>query len=431
MIANTIEIGDCRQTMQRWIAAGVKVQCVVTSPPYWGLRDYRTGKWQGGDPECDHRSPTMRDGRNEERAKLAGSEATNNAQLLLAHNSACGKCGAVKVDQQLGLEKTPAQYLANMVGVFEFVRSLLARDGTLWLNMGDSYATSGTRMGDGGPAMLGRAVSAERSLGYKLLPKGWKAKDMIGMPWRLAFALQDAGWYLRQDIIWAKPNPMPESTRDRCTKSHEYLFLLSKSRRYYYHADAIAEPVSPDTHMRAARGCSDDHKWADGGPGDHTLAKIPPNGGHAIALEERKPGVNPKAKPVVGWAIGNGDHKSRSFNQEGEHPKAGGPRNRQNESFSAAISGGELLVRNKRSVWTIPTQPFSGAHFATFPEALVEPCILAGSRPDDIVLDPFMGSGTVARVAVRLGRRYLGCELNGGYSAMQEDRVTTTAALVF
>lgn len=351
--------------MASWISDGVKAQACITSPPYWNLRDY-------------------------------------------------GVAG------QIGMERTPAEYIDVMVEVFELVRMMLADSGTLWLNMGDNYATTNSYSGDGGQ-MAGRKHAPARAASVKCVPKGWKPKDMIGMPWRLAFALQEAGWYLRQDIIWHKPNPMPESSKDRCTKAHEYLFLLSKSRRYYFDADAIAEPVSPDTHMRAARGRSDTHKWADGGPGDHSLAKVPPNGGHAR-------GVNPKA--VAGWATGAGSHHAvdhaqspkdagrddqglRASDKFGRGP---GWRSRQNPSFSAAVAGTELLVRNKRSVWTIPTQPFSGAHFATFPEALVSPCILAGTQPGQLVLDPF--------VALHHGRQYLGCELNPAYSTLQGQRAS-------
>lgn len=329
--------------MASWITAGVQVQTCITSPPYWNLRDY-------------------------------------------------GVAG------QLGLEKSPAEYLDVMVEVFELVRMLLREDGTLWLNMGDNYATTNSYSGDGGQ-MAGRKHAPARAASIKCVPKGWKPKDMIGMPWRLALALQEAGWYLRQEIIWHKPNAMPESAKDRCTKAHEHLFFLAKSRRYYSDFKAIAEAVSADTHARSAAG--------GGGPG----------------------GVNPKAIPVKGWATGSGKHTAIAHQQEGVHGKTL-PRNRQNDSFSASVSVSDLTMRNKRSVWTIPTQPYSEAHFATFPEALVEPCVLAGSRLGDIVFDPFMGSGTVAQVAQRLGRSWLGCELNPKNEALQAGR-TRQSALSF
>lgn len=310
MLTNHCYQGDCRAVMRDLIAAGVRVQCIVTSPPYWGLRDY-------------------------------------------------GVAG------QLGLEPTLREFLANMVEVFNLCRELLTDDGTLWLNMGDGYVPC-------------RAA-------------GVKPKDVTGRPWRLALALQDAGWWLRQDIVWHKPNPMPESVRDRCTKAHEYLFLLTKSERYFYDFAAMQEPVSGGAHARGA-------------------------------------GVNPKAEIPRGWDTSAGGHRALKGRYPGTgvgfgrgYDKVAKPRAKQNASFSAAVT--DLVdTRNRRSVWTIPTQSYSEAHFATFPEALVEPCVLAGSRPGDIVFDPFMGSGTVASVAQRLGRRWLGAELNPEYIALQAER---------
>lgn len=325
--------GDCRDVMRSLIADGVRVQCIVTSPPYWGLRDY-------------------------------------------------GVAG------QLGQEPTLREFIANMVEVFDLCRELLADDGTLWLNMGDSYAGS---WGSQGRAYSGVAVSAlsarqvaasqrKASGTGKIRDEGIKAKDLMGQPWRLAFALQDAGWWLRQEIIWHKPNPMPESVRDRCTKAHESLFLLARSEQYYFDAEAIKEPA--------------------------TYGATPSGVGFGHGYDE-----NPK--PRVG-------SKRNSFAREtkystGEHGQKG-----QHRPDREEIHYNE--TRNKRSVWTIATQSYSGAHFATFPEALVEPCILAGSRPGDIVFDPFMGSGTVASVAQRLGRRWLGAELNSEYIALQAER---------
>lgn len=269
---NSIEFGDCRDTMRRWAAEGVKAQMCVTSPPYFGLRDY-------------------------------------------------GHKG------QIGMEQTPEQYIAAMVEVFRCVRDVLADDGTLWVNIGDSYG---------------------------------KGKQLLGVPWRLAFALQADGWVLRQDIIWHKPNPMPESVRDRCTKAHEYVFLLSKSERYYYDAEAVMEPVAASTIERLSQPTLHQQEGSDRVPG--------------------KTNGNMKA-------VGRTDK------------------------------------RNRRSVWTVATRPYKGAHFATFPPALIEPCILAGSRPGDIVLDPFMGSGTTAAVALQQGRQYLGCELNPQYGPLQAERI--------
>lgn len=341
-------VGDCRAIMKDMIAAGTKVQCVVTSPPYWGLRDY-------------------------------------------------GAPG------QFGLERTPIRYLARMRYVLRLVREILEDDGTLWLNMGDSYAGApGGLQGKNGERsnrrFTGRiSVDKRRRDQLELKPK-----DMAGMPWMLALVLRADGWWLRQEIIWHKPNPMPESTKDRCTKAHEHIFLLSKSERYYYDQDAIKEPATGNAHSRGA-------------------------------------GVNPKA--VAGWADDGektavahaGSPKYRG--QDKEHRTKQGlaaserkfkPRAKQNESFSAAVKD-TVLDRNKRSVWTIATEPYPDAHFATFPRALVEPCILAGSRPGDVVFDPFMGSGTVAQVAEHLGRRWLGCELNPEYIALQKKRLAQMA----
>jgi len=301
---NLIEFGDCRETMRRWASEGVKAQMCVTSPPYFGLRDY-------------------------------------------GH------------DGQIGLEQTPEAYIAAMVDVFRCVRDVLADDGTLWLNIGDSYASAG---GTPGPRKSGNTFDSPAA-GVQPRPgvAGLKPKDLIGIPWMLAFALRADGWYLRQDIIWHKPNPMPESVRDRCTKAHEYVFLLSKSERYFYDHEAAMEPVAASTVERLSQT---------------TL--------HQQEGSARVPGKT------------NGNMKAV----------------------------GRTDKRNRRSVWTVATRPYKGAHFATFPPALIEPCILAGSRPGDTVLDPFMGSGTTAQVALQHGRQYLGCELNPDYGPLQEQRIS-------
>ena len=302
---NLIEFGDCRDTMRRWAEQGVKAQMCVTSPPYFGLRDY-------------------------------GHEG------------------------QIGLEQTPEQYIAAMVEVFRCVRDVLADDGTLWLNIGDSYANDGKWGGSSG-GKHAKALHGNTSIGRTKVTTGLKPKDLIGIPWMLAFALRADGWYLRQDIIWHKPNPMPESVRDRCTKAHEYIFLLSKSDRYFFDSEATKED--------AVRG----HAGSDFRKGKT-----------AIHQENR-----------VSQAERTDDGK-----------------------------------RNRRSVWTVATRPYKGAHFATFPPALIEPCILAGSRRGDIVLDPFMGSGTTAAVALQHGRQYLGCELNAEYGALQAERINEAAEAV-
>ena len=269
---------------------------------------------------------------------------------------------------EIGLEKTPEQYVAAMVEVFRCVKDVLADDGTLWLNIGGSYArTGGTDRKVSSTAQVGSTRNTMEQMSdrtSKASALGLKDKDLIGIPWMLAFALRADGWFLRQDIIWHKPNPMPESVRDRCTKAHEYIFLLSKSERYFFDAEAIKEPavtVGDTRHLRR-------DKTAD--------ARLSPSG--------RERNGKPQAE-----------------------------------------------TRNRRSVWTVATKPYKGAHFATFPPALIEPCILAGSRPGDIVLDPFMGSGTTAQVALQHGRQYLGCELNPAYRPLQDARIATAVGPLF
>ena len=326
--------------MRDLIAQGVKVQMCVTSPPYFGLRDY-------GHPG------------------------------------------------QLGLEATPAEFVRVMVEVFALVRELLADDGVLWLNLGDSYNAAG-RTGHGtrqGFKQGTNRASAEKADNCRPSVETLKPKDLIGIPWRVAFALQAAGWYLRQDIIWHKPNPMPESVTDRCTKAHEYMFLLSKSERYYFDGRAIAQPIADSSKERLAQPNLPNQQGSDRVPG--------------------KTNGNMKA---VGPRFGG--NKYGDDDREESRTKSG------NE-----YTGGDGLA-NRRSVWTVPTVPYSGAHFATFPPALIEPCILAGSRAGDVVLDPFFGSGTTGQVAQHLGRQWIGCELNQDYEPLQKER-TAQCGLAF
>lgn len=334
---NKVIFGDCRDTMRELAAQGVRVQCCVTSPPYYGLRDY-------GHPG------------------------------------------------QIGLEKTPAEYVAALVEVFEGVRELLADDGVLWLNLGDSYNAAG-REGHGtrqGFKQGTHRASATKADNCRPSVEWLKPKDLIGIPWRVAFALQEAGWYLRQDVIWHKPNPMPESVTDRCTKAHEYLFLLSKSERYYFDADAIKErAVGENLHDLTGPGYA--------APGQT------PNTGNRSKRDSFKREASKRAEVIPGQTVGT---------------------HREDRDESTYDTG----MRNRRSVWTVATQAYSGAHFAVFPAALIEPCVLAGSRPGDVVLDPFMGSGTTAQVAQALGRQWIGCELNTEYTPLQQAR-TAQAAL--
>jgi DNA modification methylase len=348
-----ILIGDVRQRL-RDLPDG-SVNCVVTSPPYFGLRDY-------------------------------GHEG------------------------QIGLEASPAEFVAVMVEVFREVRRVLRDDGTLWLNLGDSYAGSWGAQGREGQ-MADRSVVQARSIdahpkkatrtGAIAPGSGLKPKDLIGVPWRVAFALQADGWWLRQDIIWSKPNPMPESVRDRCTKAHEYLFLLSKSDRYAFDADAIAEPLAATSVTRL-------------------LQDIDGQSGSARVLGKTNGTMKAVAKGNRRSFRGGGVYtQGRSFDNGGSSC---------NDSVGNAPN--ERGRRNRRSVWEVATQPFKEAHFATFPPALVEPCILAGSPNGGVVLDPFGGAGTTGLVADRLQRDAILIELNPAYAAIAERRIRAEAGLL-
>ena len=326
------------------------VNCCVTSPPYWGLRDYGTAEWDGGDAACDHVNDTahQKQGATSQRNGRSNVDAQKNDNF----RNTCGKCGAVRVDAQLGLEPTPQEYVANVVAVFREVRRVLRDDGTLWLNLGDSYASTSTyntpRTSGGEYGRVEAPVQPNAGI-----PLGLKPKDLIGIPWRVAFALQADGWYLRSDIIWHKPNPMPESVTDRPTKAHEYLFLLTKSPRYFYDHEAIKE----------------------GSAGQ---------GGSAASFKR-----DTKEAEVPGQSCKQ--HRTDREDREDDGK------------------------RNRRSVWTVATKPYPGAHFAVFPPKLIEPCILAGCPKGGTVLDPFYGSGTTGQVAQANGCKAIGIELNAEY----------------
>lgn len=304
-------VGDCRESLRS--LPDQSVHCVVTSPPYFGLRDYG-------------------------------------------------------VEGQLGLEPTPAEFVTAMVEVFREVRRVLRDDGTLWLNLGDSYASSGgAALGghDGGILAARPGVTGTRARKRVDATSVVKPKELFGIPWRVAFALQDDGWYLRQDIIWHKPNPMPESVRDRCTKAHEYIFMLTKSPRYFFDSEAMKEP-----------------------------------------------------------AVGTSSGASNSFRRQGSkrsvvHPGQNMGTHRPDRP-DVAYDGD---TRNRRSVWSVATKPFKEAHFATYPPDLIEPCILAGCPVGGTVLDPFFGAGTTGLVAQRHGRNWIGCELNPAYAEIAERRI--------
>jgi len=349
--------GDCLEMLKT--LPDESVHCCVTSPPYWGLRDYGTARWEGGDESCDHSQ--YLGGNGDASAKQVTSGGTQKYQ----YRDVCKKCGAIRKDGQLGLEKTPEEYVGKLVEIFREVRRVLLADGTCWLNLGDSYSGSGK-----GPAGNLGSKNDERNMWEihsAITPNGTKPKDLIGIPWRVAFALQSDGWWLRQDIIWAKNNPMPESVRDRCTKAHEYIFLLTKSARYFYNAEAIAETS----------------EW---------FGKVPD-----------------------GWDQGEGSHGTIHKN---------GRSKGQNNGASGS-------TRNKRSVWTISTQPYPEAHFATFPEELPRLCILAGCTPGGTVLDPFCGAGTTGLVAKKLGHDFIGIELNPDYVAMATKRINSVSKNLF
>lgn len=351
----TIIVGDNRQTLRA--LPDQSIQIVITSPPYYGLRDYGTAVWVGGNEECSH----TRDSKYSE-STITGHKVSGIAGIDDAiYKDVCPKCNAVRQDSQIGLETSPDDYVEQLCQVFDEVWRVLRNDGTLWLNLGDSYASfrdskatpDTLRTGDGTKV----ATAANRNPN-SLRKAGLKHKDLIGIPWRVALALQARGWYLRQDIIWAKPNPMPESVTDRCTKSHEYLFLLTKSPKYYFDNQAIKEPATTEPKAR--------DKNAEGYQADY------PKGDRFSAGE-------------------------RVFGADG--------------------------MRNKRDVWTIGTSRYKEAHFATYPPELILPCILAGSKPNDLVLDPFSGSGTTGVVAMQNNRNYVGLELNPEYAFMSEKRL--------
>ena len=328
----TLVHGDALEALKAYPAD--HFHTCVTSPPYWGLWDY-------------------------------GAEG------------------------QIGLENSIEEYLSKLTAIFEEVRRVLRPDGTAWINMGDAYASSG---GHTSPGTTARCFNTKHGLamhGPRRPPAGFKRKDLIGMPWRLAFSLQEAGWYLRKDIIWHKPNPMPESVTDRQTTAHEYLFLLAKSEKYYYNAQAIREPAVAGDHPRNVRGMN----WEPPGQTKHTGLR---------AGQKKKP---------AGWDTGPGHHgrEKRRDKQAGHGKRHAGFNERYREN------PGDQETRNRRDVWTIATRPFNGAHFATFPVALIEPCILAGAPEGGTVLDPFAVAGTTLVTAYRLGRRAVGIEISGDY----------------
>lgn len=387
----TIITGNCLAELPKLQAESV--QCVVTSPPYWGLRDYGTATWLGGDEACDHRTNgkgNKQFGNPEFNVNRPSREQTLTADAF--YTGECGKCGAVRVDEQIGLEKLhdclawarndepcKACYVCSLRRVFAELWRVLRDDGTVWLNLGDSYSGGGSGQNfSAAHGSTAHGATVEGGYGHIKNARnprsiGLKSKNLCMIPARVALALQSDGWTLRQDLIWAKDNPMPESVKDRCTKAHEYLWLLSKSPRYYFDAGAISELA---THAGKVVTL-----------GDKSLGRASQTG---IGIPKEKQWGNALADSVT--------VKER---------------------------------RNRRSVWDINTVPCADAHFAVMPEELVRLCILAGSRENDLILDPFMGSGTVGRVALKLNRRAVGIDLNPAYSALQSKRCTVTYGLPF
>lgn len=323
---NRIYEGDCIEGLKT--LPENTIDCCITSPPYFGLRDYGN-------------------------------------------------------DGQIGLEETPELYVSKMVEVFTQVKRVLKNEGTLWLNLGDSYAHSMRQSGVEHAGKLSQNNKGQIKDSFKPLQKGYKEKDLIGIPWMVAFALRSSGWYLRQDIIWAKPNPMPESVTDRCTKSHEYIFLMSKSSKYYYDADAIKTPIADASVQRLQQDVENQ------------------NGSNRV------PGKTNGSMKAVGKVKGNIDAAFLG--------------NAPTNYYRCGESGDGMA--NKKSVWTVTTRPFSEAHFATFPERLITDCVKAGCPENGIILDPFMGAGTTALVAKKLNRNYVGFELNPAYIEIAEKRL--------
>lgn len=392
------------------------IDCCITSPPYYGLRDYGTGKWVGGDKNCPHKRLS----------KYSEKTTTGHQQVELAGNvgdaiykTVCPLCGAVRVDRQIGLEETPKEYIEKLVNVFREVKRVLKDDGTLWVNIGDSYNT--------GPTGSIRSDKQKTNVGsgdltsIKKLTAECKPKDLIGIPWMLAFALRDDGWYLRQDIIWHKPNPMPESVEDRCTKSHEYIFLLSKSPNYYFDFEAIEEPANydgrSDTLLKGSQKYRDGSYLQTDSPqtfagGQHERWKFKTG----IKFGGNKYGDNDDTHFQT-YSGNTWTPKYKNLEYDGQSP------NTMHKLRAEGISDEMYAVRRKRDVWTVSTKPYKGAHFATFPEELIEPAILAGCRVGGTVLDPFSGSGTTGVVALRNDRKYIGLELNKEYVDLSIKRI--------
>ena len=379
--------GDVREVLRS--LPEESVHCVVTSPPYWGLRDYGTGRWEGGDPECDH--ARYLGGHGPASAKQLTSSGTQKYQ----YTGACGKCGAQRIDAQLGMEPTLGEHIAVMVDVFREVRRVMHKSGTLWLNYGDCYATTPNGRSAADTKAAGTDDRTFRDKPFSTIGGVLKAKDLCMIPNRLAIALQEDGWWVRSEIIWHKPNPMPESITDRPATSHEKVWLLSKSAKYWYDAESVRRPAAETSRGRWQQDI------------DAQAGSTRANGG----------GKTNGAMKAVGGPRRKSLHMGATQRNDGDRwPNVDG----------GVAARGEANLRN---VWTISTAAFSDAHFATFPPALVETCIKAGCPADGVVLDPFGGSGTTGLVADRLGRDCILIELNPAYVEMARKRIADDAGM--
>ncbi len=424
--------GDALEVLRQ--ADDGQVRCIVTSPPYYGLRSYPTGHWEGGKPDCEHRYSNAQRGTATDGSFSNDRSYVEGARPMLG---SCRWCGAVRVDQQIGLEASVDAYVQRLVEVFREARRVLTDDGTLWLNLGDSYVTRprGNKSGDTSTSSLTNPERQDKvyphNVSYRMRhgrpegdpkalrdfdPKakkglvregdrpnrrgdsgGLKHKDLMMVPARVALALQADGWWLRSDIVWEKKNPLPESVKDRPTRAHEFVFLLSKSSTYYYDFEAMQEPAL--------------------GRGNHARNQIEPDN------EKHNAGKPDGVAPQTGLRLYN-----LRKNDTEETASARSDEGKRVRGFQARwdlkeAEGGLKQTRNKRDVWSMASEPYKGAHHAVMPTKLVEPCVLAGSAPGDLVMDPFFGSGTVALVALRHGRKFVGIDLDPKNVKLAEERV--------
>lgn len=358
MTLDTVYLGDAVEVVKT--LPDESVNCVVTSPPYYGLRDYG-------------------------------------------------------VDGQLGLEETPEQYIYKLVSLFREIRRVLKRDGTVWVNLGDSYAGNCSRTSKGRAGM-----GAERE-GVFTKGGGLASKQLMGIPWRFAFAMQEDGWYLRQDIIWHKPNPMPESVTDRCTKSHEYIFLLSKNEQYYFDHESIQEQANTQVDPRIGKRLEyDGIRKGQEGMGQRAFV--------SLKTKPRFGGSKYGDNADIHFSTYSGKEwnpRTKNCQEDGQVP------NSMHLRREVGLPDEVYVVRNKRDVWTVNVKPNKEAHFATYPPELISPCILAGCPPNGVVLDPFMGSGTTGIVAARLSRHFVGVELNPEYQQMSLRRINNEGTTLF